>query len=303
MNSPCSPERAEACSAQSCSAGTPSDTSSGTTTASGSLPSGSLTAVCPAPPFSAMSVHSSVTGTPPHIRDWLMSFRVDSPASHFPLPANEPEPTIPATCGPQRGTLFALYDRALHFWKTYQVFLALDISGEFSETWPRSGTMRNGQCSELMMSARRTDVNDCGYWPTPRASEAGPDYAKIERSATGISLPTAVNLWPTPRAGKYTNENEQTWKARRDSGRVSTPPLSLAVRMFPTPTTQDGKNNGSQSQQERNTPPLNAVVGGSLNPAWVEWLMGWPLEWTSTEPMRSGAWAAWQQAFWTAPNA
>jgi hypothetical protein len=52
--------------------------------------------------------------------------------------------------------------------------------------------------------------------------------------------------------------------------------------MYPTPTTQDAANNGSPSQSERNTPPLNAVVGGTLNPDWVEWLMGWPVGWTDT---------------------
>jgi hypothetical protein len=32
------------------------------------------------------------------------------------------------------------------------------------------------------------------------------------------------------------------------------------VALLPTPTTQDAKNNGSKSQMERNTPPLNAVA-------------------------------------------
>jgi hypothetical protein len=26
-------------------------------------------------------------------------------------------------------------------------------------------------------------------------------------------------------------------------------------------------------------------VGGSLNPMWVEWLMGWPLGWTDLKPL------------------
>jgi len=80
-------------------------------------------------------------------------------------------------------------------------------------------------------------------WPTPKASAAGPDFAKMTRSGTGISLQTAVAMWPTP-------------------------------------TAQDAKNNGAPSQMERNTKPLNAEVGGALNPTWVEWLMGWPLGWT-----------------------
>jgi hypothetical protein len=50
--------------------------------------------------------------------------------------------------------------------------------------------------------------------------------------------------------------------------------------MFPTPTVNDSKNNNPPSQALRNTPPLNVVVGGNMNPAWVEWLMGWPLGWT-----------------------
>lgn len=42
----------------------------------------------------------------------------------------------------------------------------------------------------------------------------------------------------------------------------------------------DAANNGGASQLQRNTPPLNAVAGGALNPPWVEWLMGWPIGWT-----------------------
>jgi hypothetical protein len=56
--------------------------------------------------------------------------------------------------------------------------------------------------------------------------------------------------------------------------------LAQAVRFWPTPTTQDASNNGPPSQMRRNTKPLNAEVGGALNPTWVEWLMGFPLGWT-----------------------
>ena len=60
-------------------------------------------------------------------------------------------------------------------------------------------------------------------------------------------------------------------------------PLTVAVKMWPTPTTQDASNNGGPSQYERNSLPLNAAVGGSLNPTWVEWLMGFPLGWTALD--------------------
>ncbi len=38
------------------------------------------------------------------------------------------------------------------------------------------------------------------------------------------------------------------------------------------------------SQYERSSVPLNAQAGGSLNPTWVEWLMGFPLGWTDCGP-------------------
>jgi len=53
--------------------------------------------------------------------------------------------------------------------------------------------------------------------------------------------------------------------------------------MWPTPTAQDAKNNGAESQHRRNTKPLNAEIGGALNPQWVEWLMGYPEGWTDLE--------------------
>jgi len=49
---------------------------------------------------------------------------------------------------------------------------------------------------------------------------------------------------------------------------------------YPTLTCQDASNNGAPSQHLRNTPPLNAVVNGPLNPMWAEWFMGFPVGWT-----------------------
>jgi len=35
-------------------------------------------------------------------------------------------------------------------------------------------------------------------------------------------------------------------------------------------------------------PIWSDVVGGPLNPTWVEWLMGWPLGWTDLELLATG---------------
>jgi len=65
------------------------------------------------------------------------------------------------------------------------------------------------------------------------------------------------------------------------------------VVKWPTPTAQDAANNGGPSQHERNSKPLNAAVGGSLNPTWVEWLMGWPIGWTSLRPLATDRFRQW----------
>jgi hypothetical protein len=98
-------------------------------------------------------------------------------------------------------------------------------------------------------------------------------------------------LLPTPRACKTTDENLESWQKRKDAGKVFTPPLTLAVRMLPTPCASEARqgyqnrNNGKRGQQESLSTVIQGgpadTVGGSLNPQFVEWLMGYPIGWTS----------------------
>jgi len=77
-----------------------------------------------------------------------------------------------------------------------------------------------------------------------------------------------VILWPTPTA------NDAKGSAYQYSrGDHSKPVLKLAgaVREFPTPTAT--RRSGLQSHGVN-------VISGSLNPVWVEWLMGYPAGWT-----------------------
>jgi len=59
-----------------------------------------------------------------------------------------------------------------------------------------------------------------------------------------------MKLWPTPRAGKTTNENQESWEKRQKAGKVSTPPLTLAVKMWPTPQAMDGMRSGQIRKRE-----------------------------------------------------
>lgn len=67
---------------------------------------------------------------------------------------------------------FAKLDRDLSLWRTRQCSLLEEWEQSF-ETWPRWGSMQDGECSELGILELPMPENECGYWPTPRAREPG----------------------------------------------------------------------------------------------------------------------------------
>jgi DNA (cytosine-5)-methyltransferase 1 len=64
---------------------------------------------------------------------------------------------------------------------------------------------------------------------------------------------------------------------------------------WPTPTAHNAKETNAPSEAKRNEPTLASRVGGTLNPTWVEWLMGWPLEWTDLKPLEMDKFRQWRQ--------
>ena len=115
-------------------------------------------------------------------------------------------------------------------------------------------------------------------------------------SSTDGSRP---ELWATPRAGKTTDENLETWKARQEKGDVSTMPLTVQVKQsWPTPSADgdsrpganadpvkwqqiaDAKKAQGINKQLFLTTKVAMQQSGKLNPRWVETLMGLPVGWT-----------------------
>jgi hypothetical protein len=73
------------------------------------------------------------------------------------------------------------------------------------------------------------------------------------------------------------------------------PIKEIGSGFWPTPTAHNAKETNAPSEHRRNTPTLAAQAGGSLNPTWVEWLMGWPLGWTDLKPLKMDKYQQWQQ--------
>jgi hypothetical protein len=126
--------------------------------------------------------------------------------------------------------------------------------------------MQDGELFPLKTPELHTNGSEYGLWPTPVKNE-GPGGQQMKLTD---AVAVACGLMP-----KYLKTDGMTRKH------------------FPTPTAQDAKNNGAPSQMERNTKPLNAEVGGALNPPWVEWLMGWPIAWTDLQPLATDRFRQW----------
>jgi hypothetical protein len=109
--------------------------------------------------------------------------------------------------------------------------------------------------------------NEFGLWPTPMTPNGG------------RSIPPGSEI-----------KGGMTPTAYRDGNKYQVD-LNQAVKkgMWPTPVASDGSKGtrtaeGAAKEVAREKgPDLGAVAGGSLNPAWVEWLMGYPSGYTDLE--------------------
>ena len=81
--------------------------------------------------------------------------------------------------------------------------------------------------------------------------------------------------------------------------------LPNQVKKWPTPTTRDYKGvppdgyfRGGELQTDTVDRAVHAVSdgnnNGALNPTWVEWLMGWPIGWTSMDAIEELDWRGWE---------
>lgn len=79
-------------------------------------------------------------------------------------------------CGLSSRGSFARWSRSSCGWRTVQRSL-LGGSMSFSGTWPRSGSMRSGVCSERPTSASRTGASGYGFsLPTPSGVNGGRNH-------------------------------------------------------------------------------------------------------------------------------
>ena len=155
--------------------------------------------------------------------------------------------------GPRWHALSVMFDHGSWSWKTARCLFQEDLPWS-SVILPRWGMMRAGECWERNTSELPIKDTGSGLWPTPVADgDRTTNYAQ-----GGTSLGFAARNWPTPTC----HDRKGASGAKRGKGATGGPCLTM-------------------------------VIGGTLSPMWVEWLMGWPVGWTDCAVLETDKFRQW----------
>ena len=187
------------------------------------------------------------------------------------------------------------------------------VSTPFSRTWRVKVTPQGRLVFQLRASARTTKEKESGLWLTPsktiisNRSEEGMKKRAEFRKSIGRNTVNPGNLAEQVKYGKKVTDMKM-WrtpdnlaggsnllgiKKALDEGHMKRPsgqPMQIRLqdqvkeeRLWPTPQASEhhaGRPGGKMQKMLGNHPNVRGTGGGTLNPTWVEWLMGYPKGWT-----------------------
>ena len=95
--------------------------------------------------------------------------------------------------GPIPSGSFAKFDPHSFSWRTSQISLITGTLAQYSESWPKQGTMRNGTVSREQISEPHRLESDFSFWPTPTTRDfkdgASALYELPTKSLLGMYAP------------------------------------------------------------------------------------------------------------------
>lgn len=162
------------------------------------------------------------------------------------------------TYGPTSGMPFTRFDPITRSWRTCKDTSLWDLPMS-SPTLPKSGSMRNGELTELPILEPHTVENECSSLPTPTArdyKDTMVEVAKHRPEDTDTLNRAIAHLLPTPLTTDY-NTPASEWTPDRDQMQ-----LRDIAALLPTPITQ---------MENRKTPEfgvslLDTLIGESTSP-------------------------------------
>ncbi len=236
----------------------------------------------------------------------LMSSAVDFPAQILAAPGLVKESTEnKADSGKKWPESFATLDRHSCSWKTRQYSLLGGLE-PFLETWPRWGLMQNGECFPLPMLS---GLMEHRAWIT-------------SESESGLRLPTVTKFdgaCGDLEGKEYDGQTRHAMKLIQGLKRLQTPTVQDAhgrdrhnqpdgsvilsllgqCRRLPTVMSSSktggrkGLDGGSGARSMMTETEVKELTGGNLNPEWIEWFMGWPIDWSDVQPLAMDKFQQW----------
>lgn len=208
-----------------------------------------------------------------YLRDMesVFSSQEDSLANHSPKPDEERERQMTATSGRK---CYELYESFIRGGSSVKMLAASLLgakawySNKCTLTWKVKGTKSNRLLFQLYPSMRRTDEIGFGLSPTPQASDA----------TTGQIIGKEDTYYQTRGLPRKVNKN----------GKDGSVGLGRLVQMLKTPSASEGEGGWKVADKYWNAkaPKLKMrdqvgrKTGLKLQPAFVEWMMGYPEGWT-----------------------
>lgn len=189
------------------------------------------------------------------------SSQQDTRASPFHLPGSEEAQKMTDISGHTFFPLFKPNDPLGAFSRMF-MGMSLWASTKCYLTWNVKPTPSGRSLFQLAPQTLRTDATGFGSspetWPTPRACSAMAAeniHNRVNDKNPNLETVVARTMWPTPQASD-----------NRDRGCMEDPSIQRRIKI--------GKQIGLT------TAIKETRSSGSLNPQWVEWLMGYPEGWT-----------------------
>ena len=205
----------------------------------------------------------------------------DSHASPTALQENVKLLAMSVISGRNCGELFAKLNPDGFWVKTSQDSVQVRMDGslvEFCETWPRWGMSLGGVVGKLPMSEPHTTENGSSLLPTVMANNLECEGKEFNGSKHAMKLHQALQMIPTLTKADAHGHGYQ----RQKNG---TKTLTIAG-LLPTCTSRDYKDCGNMENV-----PVNALLGRELGknhglklqPAFAEWMQGFPEGWTALD--------------------
>lgn len=198
---------------------------------------------------------------------------------------------------------FARLNRDGCFLRTSQIFSEKD-SIPFSGSFPTAGMMLHGQLYRLPHVEQVTSGEDSGFWPTPTVQDAENNGGIAQHLRNTLAINAVImypeHLIPVVLNDKIARIGFYLWAIDKYASGMTATQIRKSV---PADAIMlQSVYHQAQQKTELNTRNLiqscmdaEILVTGKTNPEFVEWLMGWPLGWTESDPLEMDRFLLWQQ--------